>query len=390
MRSLVLVKTVVGATWAKEQARQLSKLGVDIHVVAPSGDGLMGRYREFGAHTHILQTDIAPLTRSSRFFKARADFRSLVAEVKPDVIHSHFVGNTLFMRLALGKRHPTPRLFQVPGPLHLENLLTRRGEIATAGPVDHWAASCMATRSLYQRAGVPGSKVGLSYYGVEFDRLDGAPELDLRGALNLSRQSKLIGMVAFAYPPKTWLGQRVGLKGHEDLIDAVALLVAKGLDVHCVFVGDAWGDRRSARAYFQGIKSYGRSKLAERVHFLGRRTDVSALYPNFDVAVHPSHSENLGGAAESLFLAVPTVATRVGGFPDIVIDGQTGWLASPREPARLSEAIEAALADPVEARRRATAGRALTRVMLDIETTAASMLDIYRRMTLRQPLMVPL
>ena len=389
MRSLILVKTVIGANWAKEQARKLVELGVDIHVVAPSGDGLMEEYREFGAHTHVLQTDIAPLARSGRVFQAGANFRALITEVKPDLIHSHFVGTTLFMRLMLGRRNRIPRLFQVPGPLHLENPLVRRVEIRSARPQDYWAASCRATRDIYLGSGIAPDRVGISYYGLDLSRFGSPPPLDLRSELGLGAGAKLVGMVAFAYEPKRWLGQRVGLKGHEDLIDAAAILIGRGIDLHCVFVGDAWGDRASALRYFEGVKAYGHARLGDRAHFLGRRSDVASLYGNFDVAVHPSHSENLGGAAESLLLGVPTVATNVGGFPDIVIDGKTGWLAPPKDPRALSMAIEAALKEPVKAHRMAAAGTAVTRQLLKIDATTRSIFDIYERMVAQKGLAPP-
>ena len=62
-------------------------------------------------------------------------------EINPDLIHSHFVTTTLMLRLALGRRHKIPRIFQVPGPLHLEHWHTRTLEIASAGKKDFWIGS---------------------------------------------------------------------------------------------------------------------------------------------------------------------------------------------------------------------------------------------------------
>jgi glycosyltransferase involved in cell wall biosynthesis len=94
--------------------------------------------------------------------------------------------------------------------------------------------------------------------------------------------------------------------------------------------------------------------------------------------VHPSLSENCGGAVESLAAACPTVATQVGGLPDVVIDGETGWLVPPAAPDRLADAIEQALGDRDEARRRARAGQALVRQLFTIERTAVDVELIYR------------
>jgi glycosyltransferase involved in cell wall biosynthesis len=71
------------------------------------------------------------------------------------------------------------------------------------------------------------------------------------------------------------------------------------------------------------------------------------------------------------------VATNVGGLPDIVRDGDTGWLVPPRDPAKLADAIEAALAQPEEARRRAARGEALVRSLLDAERTSREIFSFY-------------
>ena len=83
-------------------------------------------------------------------------------DVRPDLIHSHFVSTTLVARLALGRDHATPRLFQVAGPLHLEHPTFRALDLATAGPRDGWIATCRWTADAYRRLGIPPSRVWCS------------------------------------------------------------------------------------------------------------------------------------------------------------------------------------------------------------------------------------
>ena len=385
MRVLNLLKTSVGASWALRQMRELVNLGVEVHVALPDGGPLVNEYVAAGISVHPMQFDFPlsqPWTCPSLFKK----LRDLVSEVQPSIIHSHFVGTTLTMRLALGKSHAVPRVFQVPGPLHLEHAFFRKVELMTAGSMDNWIGSCLWTGQQYARSGISQDRLYLSYYGVDLDQFKAGEKGTLRNEIGINSASKIVGMVAYMYAPKRYLGQRRGLKGHEDLIDAVSLCLKKGEDIFCVFVGGAWN---GATAYETRVREYARQRLGERAIFLGTRNDVSELYPDFDVVVHPSHSENVGGAAESLLLAVPTIASEVGGLPDLVRHNQTGWLVPPRSPARLAEAILEALRNPQRAHEMAVAGQQLARELFDVRKTARQVREIYQTVLSRHEASAP-
>jgi glycosyltransferase involved in cell wall biosynthesis len=372
MKVLHLIKTSVGATWALRQMQALVKLGVEVHVALPPGP-LVPAYQAAGVVVHLLQTDL-PVRTPWTWFGLAATLRQLVATVNPALIHSHFVGTTLTMRLALGKAHPVPRVFQVPGPLHLEHPLFRQVELGTAGRADYWIGSCCWTCARYCHAGVGAERVFLSYYGIDLDTFISHDRGVLRAELGVDMDTKLVGMVAYMYPPKRYLGQQRGLKGHEDLIDAMAICVRSDPNLRCVFVGGAWGN---AARYERQVRRYAAQRLGAHAVFLGTRADVARLYPDFDVVVHPSHSENVGGAAESLLLAVPTIATNVGGFPDVVQPGKTGWLVPPKQPVQLAHAILDALHDPARAQAHAQHGQARTRTLFDVRETARHLVTMY-------------
>jgi lipopolysaccharide/colanic/teichoic acid biosynthesis glycosyltransferase len=278
------------------------------------------------------------------------------------------------MRLALGWRHPVPRLFQVPGPLHLEHTPFRWIDLGSAGPRDHWMGSCVWTCHRYLASGVPREKLSLSYYGLDVEGFVPGGPGKLHRELGLPAGARIVGMVAYMYAPKRFLGQTRGLKGHEDLIDAVALCMKDDPSLYCVMVGGAWNE---AYAYERRVRAYARRRCGDRVIFLGTRADIADLYADFDVVCHPSHSENVGGAAESLMLAVPTVASNVGGLPDLVKPGLTGWLVPPRDPKALAAAIKDALAHPDRARDMARRGQELTRHVFDVHRCAADVLGAY-------------
>ena len=372
LRVLHLVKTSTGASWAFRQTRELVKLGIEVHVALPP-NGNSSILENSGMTVHRLQPDL-PINQPWIWPRRLKQLRALISYVNPHVIHSHFVGTTLAMRLSLGKTHWTPRLFQVPGPLHLEHKFFRELDVSTAGPVDRWVASCQWTYDRYLNEGIRKDRVFLSYYGIDLNSFSNAYPGKLRCELGLASQSPLIGMVAYMYPPKHYLGQKRGIKGHEDLIDAVALCRQRLPGIKVVFIGGAWNN---ATGYERTIHRYARQRLGNGAIFLGTRNDVNQLYPDLDVAVHPSHSENLGGAGESLLSCIPTIATNLGGFPDIVIPNQTGWLVPAHDPVRLADTIIEVLRDPLRARRLAEAGRERVRHLLDIRENARQIKEIY-------------
>lgn len=380
MRVLQISKTPAGAAWAARQVAELVALGLEVHVAVPPGEPMPARFAAAGATVHEVDLNLPRRPRQVR--SVVRTMRRLVGEVGPDVLHSHFVGTTLTMRLALGRRHPIPRLFQVAGPLHLEHPAFRWSEISSAGPLDAWIASCRWTRDRYVTSGIHPDRVHLSYLGTDVRAFSDLRTGKLRAELGLGADRPVVGMVAYMYAPKRYLGQRRGLKGHEDLVDAAALLVGRHPGLVVVFVGGPWNGRVD---YERQVRRYAADRLGDRAVFTGHRDDVAEIYADFDVAVHPSHSENVGGAVESLLCGVPTVASDVGGLPDVVIPGETGWLAPAGDPAALAEAIAAALADPRVARRLAARGRELVGEMFDVASTAREVAGIYERVATGRP-----
>ena len=382
MKVLHLVKTAVGATWALRQMAALRARGIDVAVALPSASAGHARaYAERGIQ--VIEADLdVPARRPWQMAGAIRRCRRVIEATAPDLIHSHFVSTTLVARLALGRHHPIPRVFQVPGPLHLEHTAFRALDLATAGPRDSWIASCRWTLGAYERLGVSPDRVTLSYYGADLGAFDAGMPGALRREIGISAGTPLVGMVAYMYPPKRFLRQRVGLKGHEDLIDAFPVVARALPGARLVLIGGEWG---GGTRYQQRIAARARAVCGDAVSLLGTRSDVPAIYADLDVAVHPSHSENCGGAVESLAAGCPTVATAVGGLPDVVRDGETGWLAPPHDPPRLAEAVIAALRDRAEGRRRAIAGRTLVRQLFAIERTADEITEIYARVLTDAP-----
>ena len=362
MKSLHLVKTSTGATWAFRVMRDLVQMGEEVHVAMPVDGILVQQYKDAGIHIHELNYSVKNAWGTIK------QICKVVNEVKPDIVHSHFVVTTLLMRLAL-RNYRTARVFEVPGPLHLEHTIYRKADLWTAQKKkDFWIPTCRWSMDKYKECGIDDSRLFLTYYGGDLVDREYQKGL-LREELSLTDKDIIVGMVAYMYAPKKFLGEKRGLKGHEDLIDAVAMIQDKYPNIHLVFIGGPWV---GAEKYEQEVIVYGKEKV-RNVHFLGTRRNQ-----DFDMVVHPSHSENLGGASESLMLAVPTIASNVGGFPDIVIPGKTGFLSEPFNPQSIADAIEKVIANPAEAKQMAEYGKTYLHDLLNAKKTSRDVYDFYR------------
>jgi glycosyltransferase involved in cell wall biosynthesis len=378
IRTLHVLKTSTGGGWALAEAAELIRLGVDVHAALPDGDGPNAQlWKEAGATVHIVPLEF-PVQAPWRLASLCDRTRRLVADVEPDIIHSHFVSTTLTLRVALGKHHRIPRIFQVPGPLHLEHALYRTVEVRSAGTKDYWIASSRFIQKLYMTAGVERERVFLSYYGGYPSRTTESRSGDLRARLGVKDSQLLVGNISFMYAPKYYLGQRVGIKGHEDLIATLKLVTDQRPDVIGALVGGAWD---GAAAYEQKLRRSVARLAPGRILMPGPLQHGAALtsWADFDCVIHAPLSENCGGVVEPLFAAVPTVTVPVGGLPEVIIDGLTGSIVSRRTPRSLADSVLEVLDNQKAAKRMAKNGQALVRTMFDVHRTAREILSIYRR-----------
>lgn len=376
MKVLHILKTAAGANWAYEQMCVLRSLGVDVHVVLPAQVGSMApRYRAAGIG--VIEADLDfPLEEPWKLPGVLRSCRRVVEQANPDLIHTHFVGTILILRLALGKDSSIPRVFGVTGTLHLEHDFFAWLDMHLAGRQDYWIATCEWTQRKYQELGIPPEHVFLAYLGTDTSRYSTNRTGVLRAQLGIANGVPLIGMVSLIYPPKWFLGATRGHKGHEDFIRAFARLHARQPEVRGVLIGGLWG---KGQWYEERIKSLAQETGEGSLSFVGTRTDLAGIYADLDLAVVPSYSDGLAySVAEPLLSEVPVVSTNVGGLTDAVRDSETGWLVPPGNIEVLSNAMEDAIRQPVEAKRRARTGKELVTKILNPRETGLAVLDAYR------------
>jgi glycosyltransferase involved in cell wall biosynthesis len=209
-----------------------------------------------------------------------------------------------------------------------------------AGRLSDFVAVSDAVRRSIIDLGVPNRQVRVIHNGISPFEITNRPQ----------DQSMIrIGIV----------GQIGAWKGHEDLIEAFALVAKRNprAELH-IFGTDTSG-------YAQTLRNLvGTHKLSDRVHWHGFEPDRSKIYSNLDVCVVPSrfHDPLPTAAIEAAMAGLPCVATRKGGLPEIVQDGVTGLLVEASRPSELAEAVEKLAINP---RLRTGMGTAARQLALD-------------------------
>ncbi|MCX8090757.1 MAG: glycosyltransferase family 4 protein [Verrucomicrobiae bacterium] len=195
-----------------------------------------------------------------------------------------------------------------------------------------------------RRLGAPAGKVQVIPNGAVFERdreaFEAASAQRLKGAEGPVR----VGIV----------GQIAPHKGHDCLVEAMRLLARRGLRPLVQVFG------AGADGYVQALsEQIRRAGLASQWSWPGYEPDLRRIYGSMDICVVPSCFEEPFGmvAAEAGAFGLPVVASRVGGLPEIVEDGVTGWLVEARSPGQLADKIEWLIRHPEQARAMGTAGR---------------------------------
>jgi glycosyltransferase involved in cell wall biosynthesis len=183
-------------------------------------------------------------------------------------------------------------------------------------------------------------------------------------SLGLGPKAPLIGFVGWLLP----------IKGPEYLLQAMDYIWPKQPDTTLVMVGkgDLDVDLRAEAL---------RKNVNGNVKFLGWRQDIHELMPVFDIFVLPSLNEGMGRVlVEALAAGKPVVASRVGGIPDLVHDGETGYLVPPADAKALSDAILKLLKNPDQAKLMGQRGKECCR-QFSLEAMIAKLDNLYSDLT---------
>jgi glycosyltransferase involved in cell wall biosynthesis len=288
--------------------------------------------------------------RGAQDLAALAALVRLVRRLRPHIVHTHTAKAGTLGRLAAW-------LCRVPVVVHTYHGHVLRGYFSPAKTRAFVAIERALSRVTDALVAVsPRVRAELLELGIgRADRFEVVPlgldlepfasadrrRGELRHELGLEAGTPLAGIVARLVP----------IKAHEVLLDAARRLGGRPVPPRVVIAGD--GERRAeleAMAATDGLRG--------RVHFLGWRADLPRIYADLDVVVLCSRNEGSPVALiEAMAAGRPVVATRVGGVPDVVIDGESGLLVPEDDAPALAQAIARVLDDRELARRLGAAGR---------------------------------
>ena len=284
---------------------------------------------------------------------------SLIRCKRIDLVHAHMYASSIPGVLAA-------RWAGVPVVLHVHSLhewqqppRIRKARRIWSQAEKVVAVSQSVRDSILKECKLEPSMVVTLYNGVDLDRFAGAQNIAKeRLRWGIKPQELVVGSVARLVPAK----------GLFDLFRAVAIVQKSRAEVCLVLVGG--GDLRSELEQEA-------HKLGLRVIFTGTQEDVRPLIGMFDVAVLSSHTEGLPlFILEAMALSKLVVATRVGGIPEVVVPGETGFLAPSAEPEKLARSILKAL--DCDGQKMGLTGRRRVEEIFSLEKTLNNICRLYR------------
>ncbi|MCI0685072.1 MAG: glycosyltransferase [Gemmataceae bacterium] len=332
-----------------EFARRADRARFELHVIVMGGRGKLAAAIE-ACGWPVTALNEPPGLRPRLVWRLADHFRRLDC----DVVHTHDDKPLMYSV-------PAARLVGVRRIIHTQHhgkldILSRRQERVvawTAHGVDRFV--CVSHDSARQMIaqGVPARRVRVLCNGIDLARFRGHGPKPGGPIVTVARLS-----------PE---------KDIANLLRAMALVSRDDTDARLEIAGDG-----PVREDLLSLAA--ELGLGPRVKFLGETNDVPALLARASLFVLPSQAEGISlTLLEAMASGLPVVATRVGGNPEVVNDGRTGWLVPPRDPEALADAIGRLRGDPAGAASMGSAGRSRAEACFDVRHMVARYEALYER-----------
>lgn len=298
------------------------------------------------------------------------DIAAYLNEQRFDLLHAFdFYGNVFAVPAA--RRSNVPVVLASRRELAGDRSLLQRWAIRYACQRAHGvvANSRAAGSCLTALLGNASGKVTVVYNGIDLGAFRATRSAqDVRAEIGVPGNTVLVGIVAALRPEKQI----------ETFLRAAARVAKQMTQARFLLVGDG-----SERARLEELAR--QLGIESRTIFAGDRRDVADLLPAIDVFVLSSLTESLPNAVlEAMAAARPVVATRVGGTPELVEEGVTGYLVPVGDDAAMAARILELAGNPDLRRRMGAAGRARVERDFTPEKMAGTLEELYARMLARQ------
>ncbi len=339
----LLGNAIVGGmeSWVLRLVQRLPAEQFAFTALCPFESPLTDQLRRLG-----VQVEIAPMPEELPWSTLQAAC-ALIQQRRIDVLHAHLPAAHMLAGLA-GRLTQRP----VVTTIHARQLTTLDLEVHR---LVRSHVSVVARQSYFHALGLGVDPALLSFEpnGVDtalFQPRERAAAEPLRARLRLAPDVPLVGFVGRLSPEK----------GPEVFVRAALMLKARFPGAHAVLVGEG-----PMHGELQGlIERYG---LQGQVHLAGVCHDMPPLYGELDLLVSCSHTEAMPLALlEGMASGLAAVATRVGGVPDIVEQGQTGWLVAPGDFDDIGACCARLLQDPEQRQRMGRRARERAVQRLDL------------------------
>ncbi|MGE5707124.1 MAG: glycosyltransferase, partial [Bacteroidota bacterium] len=254
-------------------------------------------------------------------------FRAILTEHRIDLVHA----NSPTTALAASLARQNARIPVIASAHGVWNNLTRPAAALLFGlGADRIVGCSQAITSELVRAGLPRRKAGTIHNGIPLRAASPERRETLRQEFSVPEGGTVILTAA----------RLANQKGIAYLLSAMPMILSECPNTRVWLAGD--GPLRGmleARAQELHVQ--------HAVRFLGNRGDVPDLLRAADIFCLPSISEGLPlSIAEAMAASLPVVATTVGGVPEIVRNGLTGWLVPPCQPSLLANRLLSLVRDP--------------------------------------------
>jgi len=346
------------------------------HVFSLIGKGpLSKRYKEMGVPLYSGGLNKEDVRKAPwKLLHAQNKLLRVTAEISPLIIHGYLPLIT-FMSSLCGrikkiplvitskrglpthqKRYPALKFFDMASD-HLSHLIT---------------VNCKAVlEETVKKEKVPRRKLVLIYNGVDYGKFqDVRPKRSVvRRRLGIQDSEKVVIAI----------GNLIPYKGHKDLIRAANIIKKEEVEgVRFLIVGEDRGMREQLENMAEKLG------VRDSIFFLGLREDIPELLAASDISVLPSYEEGFSNVIlESMAAGLPVVATKVGGNPEAVVDGHTGWIAPPGDHVSLGQKLLDLIKDENKARAWGEKGREIVKSRFSMEKMVEAYLRLYHNGMIR-------